>query len=453
MNFTANTRRHRISGLVHRGSLAVGQKSFPRPRTARIERFFLIAIIVLVSQDRSLIAGFSLSSVVFFMCGVYVLLRRPRPLARVLSDRLFVTVYILLGLASLIEFFHPAASYSEIFRITQMFVGAIIIASLCRDRSALRAAMHGYLIAGVWLSAQLFLTSFGVLGGATATDFEEASRLRQEVFKDASVYFSSLVSINAAVVALASTLTARAPHRRYLYLTIAVFCAIAGSLTLSRSAVIMLIGSLATVVFASGVKRGRTIFIVAVTGAAIFMLIPDVVWSRFTLQMDTQRGHHEARVRLYIAAMENLPDYVMTGVGAGNFWGAWGRQTNFHVGTQSVSGAHNVFLQVIIYWGLPALLTLIAVVWQAYRCFPRRCGADVLSLQLLGVSVAALIMSFSMHSLYAKDFSLVLGLLVGARCWVWPRGGLQTATRKRRLPRPSLRAWATSARMRPRLPG
>jgi O-antigen ligase len=145
----------------------------------------------------------------------------------------------------------------------------------------------------------------------------------------------------------------------------------------------------------------------------------------------------EARARIYTAAVEHFPEYALTGVGVGNFWGAWGRHSNYAYG-RGVLGSHNVFIQVTIYWGLIGLLALIAVVWQAYRCLPRHCGSDTLSLQLLGISVAVLIWALTMHNLYAKEFSLVLGLLVGARRQIWPKGIVHQATRKPRLPRPTL---------------
>jgi hypothetical protein len=445
MNLTASSVRRSPSRLAPQAILAVAQNGLPQHRTTRIERFFLLAMIVLLSQDRVIIPGYSLSFFVFIMYGGYVLLKRSRALARILSDPLFVAAYILVALSSFIEFFHPYANYSEIRRMSQMFIGAIIIASLCRDRSALRAAMHGYLIAGVVVSVYIFLTSFSVLSASTATDFGDASRLRGEVFKDTSRDTSTFMSINAVVVALASTLTAHTPHRRYLFLTIAAFCSIASTLGLARSSIIILIGSLTAVLFARGILRGRTILMAGVLGAAIIIWVPNAVWSRFTLQADVQRGDYEARARLYIAAVEDFPKYAMAGVGAGNFWTAWGRQTNFQVGTRNVSGAHNAFIQVTIYWGLAALLALIAVVWQAYRCLPRHCGSDVLSLQLLGVFIAVLMLLFSMNSFYSKDLSLVLGLLVGARCWVWPKRIVQPATWKQRRPRPILHASTRSA--------
>jgi O-antigen ligase len=221
-------------------------------------------------------------------------------------------------------------------------------------------------------------------------------------------------------------------------LAIAVLCAIATSLSLARSGIVTMIVSVTAVLYASGIWRGRIILIAGIFGAAVIMWVPNVMWARLTVPTESREGYTDARGRIYTAAVEHFPEYAMTGVGAGNFYTEWGFRSNYGYGRRNVTGSHNVFIEVTIYWGLAGLLALMAVVWQAYRCLPRHCGSDPLSLQLLGISVAALIMSLSVHDLYAKDFSLVLGLLVGARRWIWPKGIVQPATWKQRLPRPIL---------------
>src|SRR5215510_12293799 len=113
MNLTANSTRGRISGLAPRGNLAVVQKSLLQYRTTRIERVLLIAMVMILTLGAYFpsVAGLSASFIIFMICGGYVLFKRPRILARISSDSLFVTAYILLALASLIEFLHPYANY------------------------------------------------------------------------------------------------------------------------------------------------------------------------------------------------------------------------------------------------------------------------------------------------------------------------------------------------------
>jgi len=132
-------------------------------------------------------------------------------------------------------------------------------------------------------------------------------------------------------------------------------------------------------------------------------------------------GKVEARARIYKASVEYLPEYVLTGVGMANYWGHWGAQHRF-TGRTGVVGAHNCFFQVTIYWGLAGFLALLTVIWQAYRYCPKHCGNDTLALSLLGIVVSVGLMLLIVPNLYSKPFSLGLGLLVGARYWIWPTG-------------------------------
>ena len=82
-----------------------------------------------------------------------------------------------------------------------------------------------------------------------------------------------------------------------------------------------------------------------------------------------------------------------------------------------ILGAHNCFFQITIYWGIPGLLSFLAVVWQAYRCMPRVRPNDALTLALMAIAFSTFLFLFVMHNMYSKSFSLGLGLLIGARCW------------------------------------
>ena len=99
----------------------------------------------------------------------------------------------------------------------------------------------------------------------------------------------------------------------------------------------------------------------------------------------------------------------------------WRAQHRF-TGRTGVVGAHNCFFQVTIYWGLAGFLALLTVIWQAYRYCPKHCGNDTLALSLLGIVVSVGLMLLIVPNLYSKPFSLGLGLLVGARYWIWPTG-------------------------------
>src|SRR5215216_46878 len=116
MNVTGNPTRGRISRSVQGGSLAVAQKGFLQPRTTRIDRFLLMALILIfvlwpLTGFPVAVAGFSYSFILFMICGGYILLKRPGTLARISSDPVFLTAYILLALGSLMESLHPHVNY------------------------------------------------------------------------------------------------------------------------------------------------------------------------------------------------------------------------------------------------------------------------------------------------------------------------------------------------------
>jgi hypothetical protein len=120
----------------------------------------------------------------------------------------------------------------------------------------------------------------------------------------------------------------------------------------------------------------------------------------------------EVRASYLVHALEGLPDYFLTGVGAGSCLslGDWS------------CGVHNSFLHVTIFWGIVGLSGLLFLIWQGYRCIPKPCGLDPLALGILGVAVASVLLLFVGHNFYHKIFSISLGLLAASHYWIWPYG-------------------------------
>lgn len=406
--------------------------------TTTIERLLLMGTVLLIPFEPSLpvIAGATTPYIMFAILAGYILLKQPRALAGTWIHPVFLAAFTFLMMASLIESAHPLSEYGRIFSIGLMFGGAILVASLCRDRRALRAAIYGLLIAGVLVSILLFFTSYGILQGSTAADFEEASKIRGKVLADVEEILKGMVlfSTVGAVVALALGLKARSSLRRNLLFGIALFCVIATFLPMSRAGVVMIGVSCATVMFAYGVRHVRVILIATALAVGALIWVPEVVYSRLTIRPESAAGNLDSRKAVYKAALDHLPEYAFTGVGAGNFWGSWGIQSGYYVdhgdGTGGVRGAHNAFIQVTLNWGLVGLLVFILVVYLAYRCFPRGGGKDVLVLSLYGIAVALLVQMMLSHPLTTKSYSLGLGLLVGGHRWIWPQGIILAVRRR-----------------------
>jgi hypothetical protein len=355
-------------------------------------------------------------------------------LARTWLHPVFLAAFLLLIIGTLIESAHPLSSYRDIFRIAQMLVAAIFVASMCRDRRALRTAFYGLLIGGVMISIFLFSTFYGALQGVTATNFGEASKVRKHILEEAGVEATLkkivLYPTLGAVVGVALGLTVRSSLRRNLLFGAALFCVVATFLPMSRHGIVMVAVSCATVMFAYGVRHPKVLLVAIALAVGILIWVPGVVYSRFTFTPESRPGGRlDGRTRVYKAALDHLPEYVLTGVGAGNFWGPWGLQSGY-LSTNGVSGAHNGFIQVTLNWGLTALLALIAVVYLVYRCLPRGGDKDVLVLCLRGMAVALLLQLMVTHVLTGKEFTLGLGLLVGSQLWIWPKGIVLSVRRR-----------------------
>jgi hypothetical protein len=352
----------------------------------------------------------------------YVIAKRPQCLAKTWLQPLPLAVYIFFSLAFLMESFHPYVYYREIFRTVQTFAGSLFLASLCRDRNALGVAMYGYVLAGAFMSIVLLLTSYGALSGATAVDYAEADLIRSEVFEEMPLEYDlnnmAFITAQGGGVALALALTTRAGWSRYLFFGISLACCLASFLPMSRSGIATVVIVCASVMFGYGLNRIKTLAIGILIAATMMIFVPQAIWSRLAFPTEVDRlGRMEGRALVYTAFVNHLPEFAVAGVGAGNFWR--GALPGYRRFAGSVSGAHNVFFQTLIYWGLPAFFGLIAIIFQTYRCLPGRYSDDGLALGLLAVSMSLLLLLLSVHTLYAKEFSVGIGLLLGANRWIW----------------------------------
>jgi hypothetical protein len=305
-----------------------------------------------------------------------------------------------------------------------MFVGAILIASLCRDEAGLRAGMYGWLAAGSWVTVLVILSSYSDISAMSAVSFAEANDIREQAFEDiglkANLNGLAFFPAQGAIAALAMGIAERSFMRRSVFLGLALTCTIGAFLPMSRGAILMLGVGCVAVMGVYGVLKARIILVMALISISIMMLVPEAVFSRLVYKSQSyEPGKLEGRTLVYTAVLESFPDYVLAGAGAGNFWKSWGRRHGFAYG-RGVLGSHNCFAQATIYWGMLGLLGVLAVIWQGYRRFPRSCGTDPLKLCLLGTTMALLVYMTTMHLLYAKELSLGLGFLVGASIWVWP---------------------------------
>lgn len=404
----------------------------PPPRTRLLEQSLIFIAMVTLPLENHLptVEGLSASFLIFAALGAYVIVNRPRVLGRVWQHPVFLAAYVFIGVGALLEWSSPLSSYSEVFRFATMIGGAVFLSTLCRDRSGLAAGLYGYIVAALWVSVFLFLTSYEVVkGSGQVEDFHEASKVRAEAFGEmglqANINALAFSCTQGAVVAFTLALVGNVKSRRILFFGIATFCLVASFLPMSRGAAVITIMSFAVVLYAHGFRHGKVLILASILGMSIYLLVPDAVWSRMAYSTETRSGKMEGRAWIYTTALNRLPEYIVSGVGAGNYHKKWGIENGFgreRGGVVTVAGAHNSLLQIAIFWGVLGLLLYLWIVWCVYRSIPLRCGRDELSLALLGIIFSLSLWLCESHGFYDKWFACGLGLLIGARQWIWPRG-------------------------------
>ena len=390
------------------------------PQTTIVERFLLLATISIVplQSDLPVVRGMSMAFIMFAISTGYTLLWRLGILARTLHHPVFLAGFALVGIGLVMEVLHDSAGFSEIRHIVLMLLGAVVVAALCRDRKAMLWSMYSLLGGSVVLAGFLFLKTYGTISVAEVDTAQDADQLRVAMVQSnqfqANLNGMAYSMAQGAVVALALALTATTPRRRYVFSAIAVVCLFGTFLPMSRTGLVALAVSCAAVAYARGIMYPRGVIVVLILAVGVLVWVPKGVFSRFTNLTESETSQHEPRVRLYSAAIKHFPEYGLAGVGISHFWGEWGRRTEFARASGIVTGAHNCFVQVTIYWGLAGLLAFLMLVWQTYRCLPKRCGVDPLSLCLLGIAIQAFVLWLFSHNLEAKEFSLALSLLASS---------------------------------------
>jgi hypothetical protein len=392
-----------------------------------IERVLLLLLVVLLPVEDVLpsIGSRSIPFILFVIAAGFTVIVFPQRLLRTALHPVFFAAAVFLGFTVLMELTHDVRDWMFTYRTAEMFLGALCIATLCRDRDAVRWALVGAIIAGIGLSMALISGTYGRLISAEVSDFHGAGRVRAEAFSesglDVGLNRMSFLCAEAAIVGLALLLHARGVTRRGMMLGVVTICCIGTFLPFSRGGVLAAALGGATVLLLFRGKRMRTLLIAAVLMFAISELVPDAVFHRMVFTPQTTRGGKlEGRTQVYTQALTAMPEYATNGIGAGKYWEDWAMEHG--LGTENgPMGVHNVLLQVWIFWGAPVLISFLVVLGIAARCLPWKWGSDPVALGVIGFVMCASVLLLVSHVLYAKPFSVAFGMVVGADLYVWPR--------------------------------
>ncbi len=383
---------------------------------------FILPFQPLIPSIRGISAGFLTFLCLAAWCAAF----RPRILGSVFRQPIFIVGFLFVLVAFAVETIHGDPAYHVVARIFMMMTGGVLIATVCRDRQSMGVAMASFLLAGVALSIVMIFTSYGALDAGTASGFKESSQLRTETLGDnpleADLNAISFMIGQGVVVAVGLGLAAKSRTLRFAVLPLGLLCLVGCLLPMSRGGFVIVAVSCATIACVYGVVRFQTLILGAALVAAAYLLVPEAVFARVNpfAERSTAEEKGDRRPVLMRAVIENLPDYIVTGVGVRNYFGRWGRTTDFFK-RGTVSGSHNIFSQVTLYWGAAALLLVVALVGLSVFAIPWRAPPpDPLRLCLLGIALSVFLHALLVHTVEGKEFSLVLGLIVAARMWIWP---------------------------------
>jgi O-antigen ligase len=422
--------------------------------TSRFEQALIAALVILLPLDNMLPVLGPVSTLWILFAGtfLFVFLFRRREMIRVLSSTTVLSLALLLSVALATEFRHPDSSMSDWIRLVQMAVASVLVATMCRDRLSLRAALISFLVIGVFLSAILFTASYQGLLSASASDFDQASKVRESVYQStplgANLNRLAFQTAQATIVAIALLFAVKRPAHRIALGLLAATAAIATFLPLSRGGVITLVIGAAVVLMSARKPLLSRIAVVAILAGAVIYMVPDAAWARLNFRPhEYSNQRKEARTGVYTAALDTLPEYILTGIGSGNFWEQWGQNNGFSHGNGKTLGAHNSILQITINWGIAGLLPFTLVLWNLYRVIPRGRKLDHMQGAIRGLATTGFCFLLVSHTYYAKELSIIVGVVLGAHLWIF-RPLPKTAETDARQPLPAYPYYRTPQRRR-----
>jgi O-antigen ligase len=343
---------------------------------------------------------------------------------RLFSSKYFIAAMLFALLCVFMETIHQFAEYDFIIRYVNMTLGMFGIAALCRDRQAFDLALFTFVLASAVQSILIITGTAPLLGSITARGFTDASHARLVAFEEFYLrgsltdisYFSSI----GAIIGIIWAYYEKNKWRRILLVILAMCSVLGVFLTASRTGAVIFFASVLIFIIKSRVNVKKWILPMIVLLMFIAISVPDVVWVRLgSLIRITELQSEDSRSKVYLAVLRNIDQYILTGVGSGNYWHGWAVKagiTNRYT-TDVAMAAHNAFFQVWIYWGIPALIGFLYLM---------RVYAKAIDTRIIGDRRKACIYIFMMiipmififyHSFYHKSFSIGIGMLLSARFW------------------------------------
>ncbi len=401
-------------------------RSIIEHKSSRFDRILLFLLVFSIYFEANLPSpgGASTPFLIFGFTMVYLSFTRLNRLLRLFSSIYFISAMSFALLCTFMETLHPFASYEFVFRYINMTLGMFGIAALCRDKQAFDLAMFTFVLASALQSIIIITGTAPLLRSFTAHGFSDASQARLMAFEEFYLrgnlndisYFSSI----GAIIGIIWSYYEEIRWKKILILALALPSVLGVFLTASRTGAVVFFTSFLIFIYKSKLNLKKWILPTIVLILFIVIAVPDVVWVRLgSLVRFTELQSEDSRSKVYIAVLNNIDQYVLSGVGSGNYWQSWAVKagiTNRYT-TDVAMAAHNAFFQLWIYWGLPALLGFLYLIYVYSKALDKNVKGDRRkSCLYIFIMIIPLIFIFY-HSFYHKSFSIGVGMLLGTRFW------------------------------------
>jgi len=395
-------------------------------RSSAFDRLLIFLLVFSIYFEANLpyLGTASTPFLIFGFTFLYIGVTRLKTLMRLFSSKYFVASLVFAIICIFMETIHPFASYEFIFRYLNMTLGIFCIAVLCRDKTSFDIALFAFILASAFQSLFLIFGTVPLLRSFSAVGFYDASRARLQAFETFFLrgnlneisYFSSI----GAIIGLIWMYYERVKWKRVVLMTLTVPSILGVFLPASRTGAIIFFLSILIFVYKSKINLRSWVLPSLILLLFLFLAVPDVVWVRLgSLLRFAELQETDSRTKVYTAVLNNIDQYAITGVGAGNYWHGWAVSAGItnRFTTDVAMAAHNAFFQLWIYWGLPGLISFLALIYLYWTAVERNiAGNRMKSCLYIFMTMIPMIFLFY-HSFYHKSFSIGLGMLLGARFW------------------------------------
>lgn len=395
-------------------------------RSNKVDRvlLFILVFSIYFESNLPLIYGASTPFLLFGITLFYLAITRLKTLVRLFTGKYFLISISFALLCIFMETLHPFPSYDFITRYVNMIIGMFCIVALCRDRMALDIALFTFILASAVQSFLIITGTAPLMQNINAVGFSDASQARLMAFEEFYLrgnlndisYFSSIGSIIGIIWAYYE----KVKWKKWLLAALTFPSILGVFLPASRTGAVIFFASFLLFLFKSKIKFKKWILAIPALLIILAVTVPDMVWVRLSsLVRITELQEEDSRTKVYIAVLNNINQYFITGVGSGNYWHGWAVNAGItnRFTTDVAMAAHNAFFQVWIYWGLPALAAFLYLIYVYRNALERDVAGDRRRTCIyIFIMIIPMIFLFY-HSFYHKSFSIGLGLLLSARFW------------------------------------